>query len=74
MVIIFLNLSTTFGSIQANWHLVRPKISQDLLEFYPNEKVLIKMTDIDSRHYTTFPEEKRKKDFEFPRTKKLKFW
>ena len=50
---------------------MRPKISQDLLEFYPNEKVLIKMTDIDSHHYTTFPE---KKDFEFPRTKKLKFW
>lgn len=49
---------------------MRPKISQDLLEFYPNEKVLIKMTDIDSHHYRTFPE---KKDFEFPRTKKKNF-
>ena len=49
---------------------MRPKISQDLLEFYPNEKVLIKMTDINSHHYTTFPE---KKDFKFPNKKNSNF-
>ena len=47
---------------------LRPKTSQDLLEFYPKKKKkgLTKITDIVS--YTTFPEKKE------PRTYGLKFW